>query len=166
MRGEWDAASVEQSKCTACKHRSALPRFPSPLFFPLMNLLKKYWFVILPISLLCLPLIMVGYTKMTYGYSWAESTEVLRAIGKNNTKFQETKYEERKFRRIEPGMNGRDVFELVGVPLERNMPDDTVWRYSVNVGGTGYFHERTLKMERGIVKEVIIRFSQPIVRNK
>lgn len=131
-----------------------------------MTLLKKYWFVILPISLICLPLIMVGYTMMAYGYSWADSLEVVKATGKNNTKFQETKYVERNFRKIEPGMNGRDVFELVGVPLERNMPDDTVWRYSVNVGGTGYFHERTLKMERGIVKDVIVKFSQPIQRSK
>jgi hypothetical protein len=129
-----------------------------------MTLFKKYWFVLLPIFLLCLPLVMVGYTMSSYGYTWAEAVEVVKATGKNNTKFQELKYTERGFRKIEPGWSGRDVFETIGIPLERNMPEDTIWRYTVNVGGTGYFHERTLKMERGIVKEVIVKFSQPLKR--
>jgi hypothetical protein len=127
-----------------------------------MSLFKKHWYVILPIFLMCLPLLMVGYTMSAYGYSWAESVEAVRATGKNNTKFQETKYTERNFRKVVAGMSGKEVFDLIGVPLERNMPDDTVWRYSVNVGGTGYFHERTLKMDRGRVTEVVVKFSQPL----
>jgi outer membrane protein assembly factor BamE (lipoprotein component of BamABCDE complex) len=133
-----------------------------------MSLLKKYWFAALPIFLLCLPLVMVGYTMSKYGYSWAEAVEVVKATGKNNTKFQETKYTERGFRKIDVGMSGRDVYEIIGQPLERNTPDDTIWRYSVNVGGTGYFHERTLKMKKygAAVEEVVVRFSQPIDRKK
>jgi hypothetical protein len=131
-------------------------------------MLKKYWFVLLPVFLLCLPLVMVGVTMSKYGYSWSEAVEVVKATGKNNTKFQETKYTERSFRKVEKGMNGREVFELLGVPLERGGKDDTVWRYSVNVGGTGYFHECTLIMKPygAAVEEVVCRFSQPIDRSK
>jgi hypothetical protein len=130
-----------------------------------MTLLKKYWFVALPVFLLCLPLIMVVYTMSSYGYSWEESVEVVRATGKNNTKFQETRYEERNFKKIEPGDTGRTVFELLGVPLER-LNDDTLWRYTTNVGSTGYFHERALVMKKGVVQEVINRFARPEPKKK
>jgi hypothetical protein len=130
-----------------------------------MTLLKKYWFVALPVFLLCLPLIMVVYTMSSYGYSWEESVEVVRATGKNNTKFQETRYEERNFKKIEPGDTGRTVFELLGVPLER-LNDDTLWRYTTNVGSTGYFHERALVMKKGVVQEVLNRFARPEPKKK
>lgn len=120
----------------------------------------KKWYFIVPIVLLCTPLLMTLYISASYGYSFGESLEVLQAIGKSDTKYQGLKFSESRFRQIEPGMSGRDVFELVGVPLERH-DNDTKWTYSLPVGGAQFFHERTVLLEKGVVTSVICRFHKP-----
>jgi hypothetical protein len=121
--------------------------------------MKKLGYYLLPITLLCIPLLMVGYQMSAHGYSWSEAVLAVRSAGKNQTKFQELKYSERLFHRIQPGMSGKEVYEMLGTPLERNMPADTLWKYSVNIGGTGFYHERSLIMEKGKVAAVICRFA-------
>jgi hypothetical protein len=61
-------------------------------------------------------------------------------------------------------MSGREVFELLGVPLERHL-DDTLWHYSLPLHGsqTHYYHERTIVMQPGTgkVASVINRYHTP-----
>jgi hypothetical protein len=121
--------------------------------------MKKRYFLI-PVALLCAPLLMTLYISANYGYDFKESWEVLKAVGKSDTKFQALKFEERNFRKITPGMTGRDVFELVGLPLERHN-NDAKWSYSVPVSGAEYYHERTVLMDKGVVTQVICRFHKP-----
>ena len=120
----------------------------------------KKWYFIVPIALLCTPLLMTFYISASYGYNFEESLQVLQAIGKSDTKFQTLKFSESRFRQIEPGMSGRDVFELIGVPLERH-DNDTKWTYSLPVGGAQYYHERTVVLDKGKVTNVICRFHTP-----
>lgn len=120
----------------------------------------KKWYFIVPIALLCTPLLMTFYISASYGYNFEESLQVLQAIGKSDTKFQTLKFSESRFRQIEPGMSGRDVFELIGVPLERH-DNDTKWTYSLPVGGAQYYHERTVVLDKGVVTSVICRFHNP-----
>lgn len=115
----------------------------------------------MPLLLLCTPLIMVGYQMAVHQYGWSEAVQAVKAYNQSRTKFQALKYSDRLFRSIEVGTTGKEVFELIGVPLEREMPEDKLWKYSVNEGSTGYYHERSLVMEKGIVKEVIYRFKTP-----
>lgn len=120
----------------------------------------KKWYFIVPIALLCTPLLMTFYISASYGYNFEESLQVLQAIGKSDTKFQTLKFSESRFRQIEPGMSGRDVFELIGVPLERH-DNDSKWTYSLPVGGAQYYHERTVLLDKGVVTGVICRFHKP-----
>lgn len=120
----------------------------------------KKWYFIVPLVLLSSPLLMTLYISASYGYNFSDSLVVLQAIGKSDTKFQGLTFSESKFRQIEPGMSGRDVFELVGVPLERH-DNDTKWTYSLPVSGASYFHERTVLLEKGVVTGVICRFHTP-----
>lgn len=125
-----------------------------------MNFLKKNWYYVIPVGLLCLPIIMIFYISVSYGYSFDEAIACFKNIGNENTKFQALSYSESKFRSIKPGMSGRDVFELVGIPLERH-DNDTRWVYSAPIGGTAYYHERALIMNAGKVTDVVCRFHTP-----
>ncbi len=126
-----------------------------------MNFLKKRWYLIVPLLLICTPLIMVLYISMSYGYGLSESWTCLQNMSKTETKFRVGVYSEGRFDKIVPGMMGRDVFELVGMPLERNTPEDTRWAYSVPLHASPYFHERIVLLERGKVTGVIKRFHMP-----
>lgn len=125
-----------------------------------MTFLKKNWYLIIPAVLLGMPALMALYISSSYGYSFGESVEVLKAMGKEKTKFSPIGFSESKFKRIEPGMMGKDVFELVHMPLERH-DNDTRWLYSVPVDGAQYYHERTVLLEKGKVTGVITRFHTP-----
>lgn len=125
-----------------------------------MNFLKKNWYYVVPAALLLSPLLITFYISLSYGYNFGESVAVMKAFGKQQTKFQALTFSENKFRRIEPGMWGRDVFELVGVPLERH-DGDTRWLYSVPMKGAEYWHERSVILDKGKVTRVICRFHTP-----
>jgi hypothetical protein len=94
----------------------------------------------------------------------SQAWEVFKTSTKQETKFQKLKFTESKFKSIRPGMSGRDVFELLGVPLERHL-DDTLWHYSLPLHGsqTQYYHERTIVMQPGTgkVASVINRYHTP-----
>jgi hypothetical protein len=125
-----------------------------------MNFLTKRWYLAIPLLLLCSPLLIILYFSMTYGYSLSEAVECFKAVGKTETKFREGIYSESKFHEIQPGFSGKDVFERLGIPLERH-DDDTKWCYSLPVGGAAYYHERTFIMNRGKVASVVCRFHTP-----
>lgn len=125
-----------------------------------MSFLKKNWYFAIPAAFIALPLIMILYISLSYGYSLNEATQCFMAFGKENTKFQSLKYSEGNFDRVKPGMRGSDVFELLGIPLERH-DNDTQWLYALPVGGTAYYHERTINMSGGKVTSVVKRFHSP-----
>ena len=125
-----------------------------------MSFLKKNWYLVVPAALLAAPFVIVLYISSSYGYSFSEAWECFKATGKSNTKFQTLNYSESRFKRIVPGMSGKDVFELTGLPLERH-DNDTRWCFSVPVGGAAYYHERTVMMQNGKVVDVIFRFHTP-----
>jgi outer membrane protein assembly factor BamE (lipoprotein component of BamABCDE complex) len=126
-----------------------------------MNFLKKRWYLVVPLLLVCFPLLMVLYISMSYGYGLEESWNCLQNMAKTDTKFRVGAYSEGRFVKVTPGMMGRDVFELLGMPLERNMPDDTRWSYSVAQNGSTYFHERVVMLDHGKVTGTLKRFHTP-----
>ena len=125
-----------------------------------MSFLKKNWYLVVPAILLGAPLLMALYISASYGYSFGESVECLKAIGQEKTKFAPIGYSESAFKRIEPGMSGAQVFQLVQMPLERH-ENDSVWLYSVPVAGAQYYHERKVLLDRGKVTGTIARFHTP-----
>ena len=127
-----------------------------------MNALKKNWYFIIPAVLIFLPVLATFYISVAYGYTLGEAWEVFKSKGQEQTKFQALKYSESKFRQIRPGMSGRDVFEMVGLPLERHN-EDLLWHYSLPLKGAEFFHERSIVMQPGTgkVAQVICRYHQP-----
>lgn len=121
---------------------------------------KKNWYYIIPVGFLLLPLLIVFYISISYGYTFDEALACFKNIGKENTKFQALTYREDRFRMIRPGMTGREVFDLVGIPLERH-DNDAKWVYSAPIGGTQFYHERSVLMSAGKVTDVICRFHTP-----
>lgn len=125
-----------------------------------MKFLRKNWYVVIPLFFLCIPLFIILSYMTSYGYSFNESVECFKAMGKEKTKFSQGRYSEAKFHEVQPGFSGKDIFDRLGIPLERH-DDDTRWLYSVPVGGTEYYHERTFVMDHGKVKNIICRFHTP-----
>ena len=125
-----------------------------------MNFLAKRWYFAIPLMFLLSPLLIILYFMATYGYSFGEATECLKYINKASTKFRQGQYSEEKFHDVHVGDTGRVVFEHLGIPLERH-DGDTKWCYSLPVGGTEYYHERTFIMENGKVTKVLCRFHTP-----
>lgn len=125
-----------------------------------MNFLKKNWYLAIPAVLLLSPLIIIIGISINYGYTFPESVAVMKAFGKAQTKYQSMQFSEEKFNRIVPGTWGKDVFALVGMPLERH-DNDTRWAYTQPLGGAQYWHERTLVLNKGQVTHIIRRFHSP-----
>jgi hypothetical protein len=125
--------------------------------------LKKNWYFFTPAAILIIPALMVLFCAINYGYPLAESMKSVMHFGSTSTRYSQG-FTERKFKMLRVGMDAKSVFNTIRTPMERNMPDDTEWRFSLPGSGAGYYHERTLIMERdknGIprVKQRISRFN-------
>jgi hypothetical protein len=127
-----------------------------------MKALKKNWYFVVPAVLILAPLLITGYISLKYDYSMADAWMVFKTSGQAKTKFQSIKFSESAFKKVTPGMNGRQVFELLGTPLERH-DDDTRWKYALPVSGATHYHERTVVMEAGTgkVAGIINRYHTP-----
>lgn len=131
-----------------------------------MNLefLKRRWYYLAPAVLLLVPMVMVLFYSAKFGYSVSESWTAVRHFSSSATRYGQ-KFSERQFSRIKPGLDGRQVFELVGVPLEGQ--DRLDWHYSFPQSGAQAYHERVVLFERNpktsipFVKSVIKRFHSP-----
>ncbi len=128
-------------------------------------LIKKNWYLFTPALLLLIPALMVVFCSINYGYSLAESMKTVRYFGSTSTRYSQG-FSERKFKMARLGMDGKSVYNTIKNPMERNIPEDTEWRYSLPGSGTKYYHERTLILEKdknGIprVKQRISRFHAP-----
>ncbi len=127
--------------------------------------LKKNWYLLTPAAIVIVPLLMVIFCVVNYGYDIPESLKAVRHIGSTSTRYGQG-FSERKFKMVRTGMDGNAVFNTLKVPMERNMPEDTEWRYSLPASGTEYYHERTIIMQRdknGVqrVKQRVSRFHTP-----
>ncbi|MEZ5387341.1 MAG: hypothetical protein R3F13_17665 [Prosthecobacter sp.] len=129
------------------------------------DFLKKNWYLLTPALIILIPGLMMLYCNLIYGYSMSESAQVVRHFGSTSTRYGQG-FSEGNFRLVRVGMDGKSVFNLLKVPMERNLPEDTRWRYSLPSSGTQYYHERVVVMgpdAKGIprVKEKISRFHTP-----
>lgn len=127
--------------------------------------IKKNWYLLTPAAILLIPALMVLFCCVNYGYSVPEAMKAVRYFGSTGTR-QAQGFTERKFKMVHLGMDGRTVYNTIKNPMERNMPEDTEWRYTLPASGTDYYHERTLVFEKdknGIprVKKKISRFHTP-----
>jgi hypothetical protein len=127
--------------------------------------LKKNWYLLTPALIVLIPGLIMIYCSVIYGYSTAEAGQVVLHIGSTSTRYGQG-FSEGNFRLVRSGMDGKAVFNLLKVPMERNLPEDTEWRYSLPSSGAQYYHERTVIMARdakGVprVKEKISRFHTP-----
>lgn len=131
-----------------------------------MNLesFKRHWYYFAPAVLLLVPTLMILFYSAKFGYSLSESWEAVRHFGTSATRYGQ-QFSDRQFDRISPGLDGRQVFELVGVPLEGQ--DRLDWHYSFPQSGAQCYHERVVLFERNPktnvphVKGVIKRFHGP-----
>ncbi|MCB1278409.1 hypothetical protein [Prosthecobacter sp.] len=123
---------------------------------------KKNWYLFTPAAILLIPALMMLFCMVNYGYGPSESMKAVLHFGSTSTRYAQG-FSERKFKMVRVGMDGRSVYNTIKNPMERNMPEDTEWRYSLPGSGTQYYHERTLILEKdsnGIprVKQRISRF--------
>ncbi|MFO1483225.1 MAG: hypothetical protein U1F71_07630 [Verrucomicrobiaceae bacterium] len=129
------------------------------------DFIKRNWYLLTPAVILLIPAMMILFCSVNYGYSFSESWNALRHFGSTGTRYAQG-FSERKFRMVQIGMDGRTVYNIVRNPMERNVPVDNEWRYSLPASGAEYYHERTLILEKdakGIprVKQRISRFHMP-----
>ena len=127
--------------------------------------LKKNWYLLTPAALVLVPTLMIAFCMVNYGYEIPEAMKAVRHFGVTSTRYGQG-FTERKFKMVRLGMDGNAVFNMLKVPMERNVPEDTEWRYSLPSSGTQYFHERTIIMgpdKNGVprVKQRISRFHTP-----
>lgn len=109
--------------------------------------IKKNWYFFTPAVLLIIPALMVVFCTVNYGYTIPDSINAVLHFGSTSTRYS-IGFTERKFKSVRVGMDGRSIFNTLRTPMERNMPEDTEWRYSLPGSGAGYYHERTLILEK------------------
>ncbi len=124
-------------------------------------MLKKNWYMFTPLLLIGLPAFILAYYILAFGYPLNEAIEATSHFLQSKTRYS-MKYSDSHFARIKPGMDGRQVFEWLGVPFERRN-NDTEWLFSLPQGSTKYYHERKVilgKDKSGIprVTEVVRAF--------
>lgn len=129
------------------------------------SFLKKNWYLLTPALIALIPALMMLFCSLNYGYGMEEAFKAIRHIGSTNTRYGQG-FSERKFSMVHVGMDGKAVYNMLKTPMERNLPEDTEWRYSLPGSGTQYYHERIIVMAKdakGIprVKEKISRFHTP-----
>lgn len=128
-------------------------------------MLKKNWYLLLPFVLFALPGLLFGYYTLSHGYNSADAWKATRHFLKSGTRYTQN-YSETNFARLRPGMDGRTVYEVMGMqPFERH-DDDTRWLYTLAKPGATAYHERVVVLERDKknvprVKTVVRGFKVP-----
>jgi hypothetical protein len=121
-------------------------------------MLKKNWYLFTPLLIIGMPAYLLAFYILAYGYPVNEAVEAVSHFLESNTRYAKG-YSADHFRAVQPGMGGRQVFELLGVPYERR-DNDTEWIYALPQGTTRYYHERKVIFERDqnnvpLVKETV-----------
>jgi hypothetical protein len=109
-------------------------------------MLKKNWYLFLPVGVLGLPALILAYYVLSFGYGLDDAIKATTHFLASSTRYA-MKYDDLRFRRVVPGLDGRQVFELLGVPFERR-DDDTVWVYALGNGTASGHHERNIIFAR------------------
>jgi hypothetical protein len=125
---------------------------------------KRNWYLFTPLILIVVPALVLAFYMGSYGYEFGEAREALQHFVQSSTRYSQG-YSDTKFGSIRPGMDGRRVFEVVGLPFERH-DNDAQWIYSLPKGTTPYYHERIILFDRDKnnvphVKAVVKRFHTP-----
>lgn len=129
---------------------------------------QRNWYYFTPAVIVAVPLLMGVYSMVNWGYGFAESMNALMHFGSSDTRYA-VKFTEDKFHRIRPGIDGRQVFNLVGVPYEGQGTNR--WEYSLPQDGAKYYHERAVLFTKDatgkpIVKKVVSRFHTPEMKRE
>ncbi len=109
-------------------------------------MLRKNWYLFTPLAFVGLPALILAYYILSYGYPVSEAVKATSHFLQSSTRYA-MKYSDRHFALVKPGMDGRQVFERVGVPFERRN-NDTEWLYALPQGSTKYYHERKVIFTR------------------
>ena len=126
---------------------------------------KKNWYLFTPLILVIIPAMIFGYYVSSYGYSPKEAMEALRYFLQSGTRYPH-KFTERNLDLVRPGMDGRQVFELIDKPFERH-DNDAIWIYSGPTNSASpYYHERKVLFTRDAkniprVQKVVKEFHAP-----
>lgn len=111
-------------------------------------MLKKNWYLFLPLMLVAIPGLLFGYYSTSYGYGSQDAWNATRYFLQSGTRYTQ-KYQETNFKRLKVGMDGRTVYQVMQMqPFERH-DDDTRWVYSLAKPGSSAYHERVVLMQRG-----------------
>ncbi len=108
-------------------------------------MLKKNWYFFVPVVLIAIPALVVAFYMFGYGYAFDDAWKATKHFGSSSTRYA-VKYDAERFNRITQGIDGRQVFELVGVPFEGQ--GGLEWKYALPGGDTPYYHERLVIFER------------------
>jgi hypothetical protein len=127
-------------------------------------MLKKNWYLFTPLAIVGLPAFLLAFYILAYGYPVNEAVEAVSHFIQSSTRYS-MKYSADHFSRIRPGMDGKQVFDYLGVPFERRN-NDTEWLYSLPQGSAKAYHERKILFVRDakrgpLVKEVVKSFHAP-----
>jgi hypothetical protein len=122
---------------------------------------RQNWYLFTPLAIIGLPAFLLVYYILSLGYPLNEAVEAVSHFLQSSTRYS-MKYDDSRFARVKPGMGGREVFELIGVPFERR-DNDSEWLYSLPQGTTKYYHERKVIFVRDknnvpLVKETVKAF--------
>jgi hypothetical protein len=113
-------------------------------------MLKKNWYLFTPLLLAGIPALLLFYYILSFGYPVNEAVEAVSHFLQSSTRYS-MKYDDHRFSRVRPGMGGRDVFELIGVPFERRNNDEE-WLYALPQGTTRYYHKNNVPLVKETVK--------------
>lgn len=125
---------------------------------------KKNWYLFTPLILIAIPALLMGYYMGVSGYNFENAKQATLHFAQSSTRYSQG-FSEDQLTYVRPGMEGRKVFELLGMPFERH-DNDAEWLYSLPTGATPYYHERLILFNRDNsgtlrVKEVVRRFHLP-----
>lgn len=126
---------------------------------------KKNWYLFTPLLLVAIPVIIYGYYTVSVGYAPKDAMNATKYFLVSGTRYA-MDYNELNFNRLQPGMDGRQVYQTMGKQPSERHDNDTRWVYSLPKPGSQAYHERVIIMERDKqnvprVKELVRRFHVP-----
>lgn len=128
-------------------------------------MLKKNWYLFTPLLLVIIPTAIFFYYSANVGYNNEDAMNATKHFLTSGTRYP-MEYSEVKFDRLQPGMEGGEVYKTMGKqPFERQ-DNDTRWVYALPKPGARAYHERVVIMARDSqnvlhVKELVKRFHVP-----
>ncbi len=156
------------------RHFRLPPRAASPKFTdsrsqpPGARIMKNKVWILVPAALIAAPLLLALWYVLNFGYSWNDAWTSVRHFGSCQTRYAQ-QFSESNLERVRPGMSGKDVFNVLGTPMEGHVIEgkaSPLWKYSLPKGDAAYHHQRAVLFDLPpgkppVVKAVIRRLFQP-----